>query len=151
MWMSRTPGLRWSGRASRTAGCPLQFFVGLSLVCAIAYTPIHLYLEPHSQGSGVGTGTALAQCGECAVGAAHDGDNHDDRHCVQQHQLVTLPTRALVAERMPVQAMKWVDGHEGFSHARVAGPLGLSPPEFCCSWQFLFRAALPVRAPSLFS
>jgi hypothetical protein len=28
---------------------------------------------------------------------------------------------------------------------------GLAPPELLRSWQFFFRTALPVRAPSLFS
>jgi hypothetical protein len=30
-------------------------------------------------------------------------------------------------------------------------PPGVAPPELTCTWQFVFRASLPIRAPSLIS
>jgi hypothetical protein len=118
----------------------------------IAYTPIHLYVEPHSDGANGSTGAASARSGDCYADNRHDGDDHHERHSAEQHKFKgTQPTRAIVAEMMPVPAMEWVNPDEGRPEPQLVEFSGLSPPEFSCSWQFIFRAALPVRAPSLLS
>jgi hypothetical protein len=120
------------------------------MVFYIAYTPIHLYLEPHSDGGKASTGAAFMHCGDCVAGDRHDGDDHDERHSAEQHKFkVTQPTRAIVAEMMPVQVVEWANPHEGCPQPQVFEFSGLSPPEFHRCWQFIFRAALPIRAPSL--
>jgi len=152
MAMSKTLGLRWSRRTGQKARGALWFCAALWLVFYIAYTPIHLYLEPHCDGAHVGTGPAPVHNGDCLAGDTHAGDHHHERHPAEQHQFkLTQPTRVMVSDMMPVQAMEWVDPYEGSPQVQVVGFSGLSPPELLCSWRFILRAALPVRAPSLLS
>jgi hypothetical protein len=120
------------------------------VVWAIAYTPIHVYVEPHSGDLDFSHGAASTGSDECVVEDAHNGHDHSHRHPAEQHKFqVTQPTRAMVAERMAVQAMEWVDSYAGCPQPQVVGFSGLSPPELPCSWQFVVRAALPIRAPCL--
>jgi hypothetical protein len=90
--------------------------------------------------------------GDCVAYDRHDGDDHHERHSAEQHKFKgTQPTRAMVDEMMPVQVIEWVDPREGCLRPQVVEFSGLSPPELHCCWQFIVRAALPVRAPSLLS
>jgi hypothetical protein len=57
----------------------------------------------------------------------------------------------MVVEMMPVQVVAWVDPQGSCPPPQVVEFSGLSPPELSRCWQFVFRAALPVRAPSLHS
>jgi hypothetical protein len=89
----------------------------------------------------VSTGTASGHSGDCVADDRHDDDDHDERHSAEQHKFkVTQPTRAIGAELMPLQALEWVDPHEGAPRPQVVEFSGLSPPEFHCAWQFIFRA-----------
>jgi hypothetical protein len=152
MAMSRALGLRPSGRTGRKAWGAIRFFAALWMVFYIAYTPIHLYLEPHSDGGNASSGTAFAHSGDCVADDRHDDGDHHERHSAEQHKFkVTQPTRAIVAELVPVQLMEWVNPDRGCPQPQVVEFSGLSPPEFHCCWQFIFRAALPIRAPSLLS
>jgi hypothetical protein len=59
--------------------------------------------------------------------------------------------RAALAEMVLIPMAEWAQREETQPSAEVFEFSGLSPPELSRSWQFFFRAALPVRAPSLFS
>lgn len=136
----------------RQVGAALRWCATLWLVLYIAYTPIHLYLEPHSDGADSWERALPAPAADCVADAGHDGDEHHERHPAAQHTLkVTQPVRVAVAEMVPVQAVEWVCVEADRSMPQVFGFSGLSPPELPRSWQFFFRAALPVRAPSLIS
>jgi len=147
-WMQR----RWTGRTSRMAGAAMRLCVGLWLVLQIVYTPIHLYREPHSDEADISAPTPLASAA-AYEGDEHQGsDEHHERHSAAQHKIKVLRShRAPVAEMVPVQAVQWVEAERDCPAPQVVEFSGLSPPEFHCCWQFIFRAALPVRAPSLFS
>jgi hypothetical protein len=152
MAMKRALGLRWSPRAGHMAWGPLRCCATLWLVFYIGYTPIHLYLEPHCDDSHAGSGAAPTHGGDCVADDRHDGEEHHERHPAAEHKLkVTQPTRALVGELVLLEAMVRATPHESCPQAQVVGFSGLSPPELSCSWQFIFRAALPVRAPSFLS
>lgn len=150
MAMSRAPGRRGERRAGRKARGALRSCAAVWLVFHIAYTPIHLCLEPHCDVAHVGTGPAPVHAGDFVAGNTHDGDDHQHRHCAEQHESkVAEPTRAMVAERTPAQLAEWANPLEGCPQRQRVSISGLSPPEFSCSWRFLLRAALPVRAPSV--
>jgi hypothetical protein len=139
-------------RARRQARAALAFCVVVWLVFCIVYTPIHLCLEPHSDGENPSTGTASAHSGDCVADERHDAGDHHERHSAEQHKFkVTQATRAIVADLIAVQLMEWVNPDEGCPQPQAVEFSGLSPPEFHCCWQFIFRTALPVRAPSLLS
>ena len=150
--LSRATGLRWSGRTGRKAWGAVRFFAALWMVFYIAYTPIHLCLEPHSDGGNASTGAASAHSGDCVADDRQDGGDHHERHSAEQHKFkVTQPTRGMVVEMMPVQAVQWVEAERDCPMPEVVDVSDLSPPELARCWQFIFRAALPVRAPSLLS
>lgn len=143
---------RWTGRTSRTAGTALRLCLGLGLVFYIVYAPIHLYLEPHSEDTDAWAPTRTAADAASVGQQDHDGDDHHARHPAAQHKLkVMQPTRAPVAEMAAVQPVQWVEPERACPPPQAFGFSGLSPPELPRCWQFVFRAALPVRAPSVLS
>lgn len=152
MAISRAPGLPWSRALGRWTWRALQVFASLWVVLQIAYAPIHLYLEAHSDGADATAGAASVHRDNLIAVDAGDGDDHHGRHTAERHKFkVTQPMRAIVADLIPLQLMDWVNPDEGCPPPRVVEFSGLSPPELPRSWQFLLRAALPVRAPSLHS
>jgi hypothetical protein len=152
MAMSRWMQRRWCARTGRKAWGAVRLLAALWMAFYIAYTPIHLYLEPHSDGGDATTGTASARSGDRVADDRHHGDDHPGRHQAEQHKLkATQPARAAVVELMPVQAVEWLDSHQDPPQPLLVEHSGLSPPGFSCRWQFIFRAALPVRAPSFVS
>ena len=152
MAMSRAAGVRWSRSTGRKAWGAVRFFAALWMAFYIAYTPIHLYLEPHVDGGSASSETACTHRGDRVADDRHGAGEHHERHSAEQHKFkVTQPTRAIAAEMVPVQLMEWVNLDNGCPQPKMVESSGLSPPEFHCCWQFLFRAALPVRAPSLLS
>ena len=143
---------RWTGRTSRMAGAALRLCVGLWLVVQIVYTPIHLYREPHSDEAEMSAPPHLASA-TVYEGDEHQGsDEHHERHSAAQHKIKVLRSqRALVVEMVPVEVVQWVEAERDCPAPQLFEFSGLSPPEFIRSWQFVFRTALPVRAPSLLS
>ena len=85
----------------------------------------------------------------------HDTDNHQaaDGLCVFSSGKVEL-TKPLAVTAMPCLVAAWFDAATVPSaltaHSGPAPP-GVAPPELSHRWQFCFRAALPVRAPSFVS
>lgn len=63
------------------------------------------------------------------------------------HKIIGLAAMLIVAFAvlLPFHAPAPRDGHSGLA------PPGTAPPEISHRWQFAFRAALPVRAPSFAS
>jgi hypothetical protein len=150
--MSRAMGPPWSGHTRQKACALIHLCAALWLVFYIVYTPIHLYLEPHSVGADCSTSAGPATAAGFVADSDHNGDEHHERHPTIQHKFkLTQPTRAVIAEVLPVQVMEWMDTDQGGPQPQVFGFSGLSPPELLRSWQFFFRAALPVRAPSFLS
>jgi hypothetical protein len=148
--MSRAIQRRWTERASRVAGAALRFCVALSLVLQIVLTSIHVYLEPHSDGADTSSGGASAWLTAFAGDDDHDGDGDHERHSAAQHELKALRSARLgPAQIFVASAVQWVDVEQDCPQPQVLEFSGLSPPELARSWQFLVRAALPVRAPSL--
>jgi len=152
MAMTRAARPRGCRRACRQATAALRFCAALWLVFYTAYTPIHLYLEPHSNAADSWESALPAAAADWVADPGHEGDEHHERHPAAQHTLkVTQPVRVALAEMVPVQTVEWVHVEPDCSMPPVFGFSGLSPPELARCWQFFFRAALPVRAPSLIS
>jgi len=142
----------WPGRASAVAGAALRACVPLWLILQIVFTSIHLYLEPHSDGADTSSGGASAWLTAFAGDDDHDGDGDHERHSAAQHELKALRSARLgPAQIFVASAVQWVDVEQDCPQPQVLEFSGLSPPELARSWQFLVRAALPVRAPSLLS
>lgn len=130
------------------ARCCLAFL----LVLQIAYTPFHLYLEPHTDEVEFSWGQAATKAAAVAADESHDDHGDSDRHPAAQHKLKVLRSQRVAPMDFvlaPV-AESWVAAPH-ILPLLVSESSGLSPPEFACRWQFVFRAALPVRAPSLLS
>ena len=143
---------RWTGHTSRMAGAVLRFCVALWLVLQIVYTPIHLSLEPHSEEAEFSAAAPLAPAAAFAGDEGHEGDGHHERHPAAQHKFKVLRSeRAALAEVFLAPAVACLEVGQDCPQPQVVDFSGLSPPELLRSWQFFFRAALPVRAPSLLS
>jgi hypothetical protein len=142
----------WKRGADCFAGAVLRFCVALLLILQIAYTPIHLSLEPHSDEADF-SAAAPRGSGAMHVGEEdHDADAHHERHPAAQHKFkLTQPARAPLVEMLPVEATERVAVERDCPRVKLFEFSGLSPPELPCSWQFVLRTALPVRAPSLLS
>jgi hypothetical protein len=150
--MSRWTNKRWIGRAGRKVGEAPRFCFALYLMVQIVWTPIHLYLEPHSDLADTRSSGAEAQFRVLRGDDAHDDHSDHERHPAAQHDLKVLRTpQAQVAQVVMIRAEEWVAVEKECPLGRVSDFSGLSPPEIPRCWQFLFRAALPVRAPSLLS
>ena len=143
---------RWIGRTSRTAGAALRFCVALWLVVQIVYTPIHLSVEPHSEEADFSGSAPMRSAAAVAGDEGHEGDGHHERHPAAQHKVkVLMSERAAMVEVFLAPAVASVEVGQGCPQPQVVDFAGLSPPELPRCWQFFFRTALPVRAPSLLS
>jgi len=143
---------RWTARPSRLAGAALRACVPLWLILQIVFTSIHLYLEPHSNEADSRSFGASAWLTAFAGDEGHDGDADHQRHSAAQHELKALRSARLGPAQMFIaSAVQWVHVEQDCPQPQVFEFSGLSPPELPRSWQFLLRAALPVRAPSLLS
>ena len=85
-----------------------------------------------------------------AAEAGHDDHGDHERHSAAEHKLKVLRSqRAAPMDLMLVLVAEPVIAEQDCPLPQEFASSGLSPPEISCSWQFHFRAALPVRAPSL--
>ena len=142
--------MRQTGRASRLAGVVLRFCVAVLVILQIAYTPIHLVAEPHSDEVDYRAAAPVAVFGLFVGEEDHDGDGHHERHPAAQHKFkLTQPTRGPMAEMMLAPVTQCVEVARDCARTQEFAFSGLSPPELSRCWQFVYRAALPVRAPSL--
>jgi len=147
--MSRWKQRRWTGIASRMVGAPLRLCLGFWLVLQIVYTPIHLYRVPHSDEADFGTAAPQTAAG---IFAGDEGHGHHERHSAAQHKFKVLrPERAALPEVFLAPTVACVVVRQDCPLPEVFEFSGLSPPELLRCWQFLVRAALPVRAPSCLS
>lgn len=150
--MSKWANSRSIAGTSRKAGEALRVCLALYLMLQIVCTSIHIYLEPHSDLVDSGSTERAALVTAVMGDDGHDDDSDHERHSATHHDLKALRTqRAPVAEMVMTVMEAWVPAEQDCPHPQVFEFSGLSPPEFPRSWQFLFRAALPVRAPSLLS
>lgn len=147
--MSKCTNRRWIERTSEKAGAALRFCLAVYLILQIVCTPLHLYLEPHSDFVADEWTTSWAQTTAEISCQAHHSDSDHERHSASHHAL-----KALRTQRTPVVDMVFVMATECLPPAKpclaeeVSVFSGLSPPELPRSWQFVLRTALPVRAPS---
>lgn len=150
--MSKAIHRRGTGRTSRRAGAVLRRCLALLLVLQIVYTPIHLYLEAHSDEVEFSAAVGSASGASFVVPAGEESDGHHERHSALQHKLKVLRSeRAALPDLVLATAVQWIDAAQDTPQPQGVDFSGLSPPELARGWQFLFRAALPVRAPSLVS
>jgi len=85
----------------------------------------------------------------------HHTDDHDvaDGLFLLSSTDVRLSVPAIVALPLPISLpnVEWTpDFQDQTIHSGLAPP-GVAPPELTHRWQFAFRAALPIRAPSFAS
>jgi hypothetical protein len=133
-------------------GKAVRFCVAVWLVLQFIYTPIHTYLEPHSEVADFKSSGESAGVAVLLSDGDHDGEGDHERHSAAEHQLKALRTqRAPAAEMVTLIVVEPVAAEKDRPQNQVCDFSGLSPPELPRGWQFLFRAALPVRAPSLLS
>jgi hypothetical protein len=138
------------GRISRTFGLFARFSTALLLVIQVVYTPIHIMRVPHSDEADIIATSPLAIAAAYLVDEDQDGDGHHERHAASQHKLKVLRSERLVMGQIFVaSAVPFVDAAQNYPKPPMVEFSGLSPPEFTHCWQFIFRAALPVRAPSI--
>lgn len=141
-----------NGRRRRLAGGLWRCGVAVLLVLQIVYTPLHLYLEPHTET--VDERSTVASDGAKGIAGRDGQDDHGDtdQHSAAQHKLKSLRSPRIGAIDLvcaPVAAYL-LDAMDCLVPP-ILTRSGLSPPELSGSWQFFFRTALPVRAPSLLS
>ena len=140
----------WTGRTSRAAGAALRLSVGLWLVLQIVYTPIHLYRVPHSEEADFSAPAPLGTAAALDGDEGHGGDGEHERHPAAQHKFKVLRSeRAAMPGVFLAPVVACAEVGQCCPQPEVVDFSGLSPPELSCCWQFFFRAALPVRAPSL--
>lgn len=150
--MSKFLAMRWNGRTSRMVGEALRFCVALLLSLQFIYTPLHMYLEPHSELADTRSSGASARAASLTSNGGHNDDADHELHSAAEHQLKALRSqRAPVAEMVTLAVVESEAAEKDRPQFQVFEFSGLSPPELPCGWQFLLRAALPVRAPSLLS
>jgi hypothetical protein len=150
--MNRAKQRQWMGRVSRSVGTALRLCAVLLLILQIVYTPIHLVRVPHSDVADFSAAAPMTSATAFAGDENQDGDGHHERHPAAQHKLkVTQLTRAIFVEMVQIPEIKWLDAENECPQPQAVDFSGLSPPELPRCWQFFFRAALPVRAPSLLS
>jgi hypothetical protein len=126
--------------------------VVLWLVLQVVYTPIHLSLEPHSEEAEFSTAAPLAPTAVFAGAEGHEGDGHHERHPAAQHKFKVVKSERLVMGHfLAVVPVELMQSETDCPQPQVFGYSGLSPPALPRCWQFFFRTALPVRAPTLLS
>lgn len=130
----------------------MRFCLSLWVALQIVYTPIHLYHEPHSDDASSG-GAAPRTTAAAFIGNQDQSpDGHHERHPGAQHKIKLLrPQRVAPMDVVFVAALEWEVAEKDCLEPQPLEFSGLSPPELSRCWQFAFRAALPVRAPSLHS
>ncbi|HWQ90794.1 MAG TPA: hypothetical protein VN673_03915 [Clostridia bacterium] len=139
-------------RTRHVVGAALRPLLAIYLMLHIVGTPIHLYLEPHSDSTGAYRMHTGIQVTSTIGYEADDSHSKHERHSASQHELQGLRTqRAPVADMENVRVAECLLLEKGRPEQQVLVSSGLSPPEIPRSWQFVFRAALPVRAPSFAS
>jgi hypothetical protein len=132
-------------------GAILRSCIAIYLILQILWTPIHVFMEPHSDLADARWSRTLSHDKSSLVSEGHDSDSDHERHSASQHNIQVLSPRTLPAAEMALvhftecQLMENVRTEE---QILVLSGSGLSPPELLRSWQFISRAALPVRAPS---
>ena len=127
--------------------------VVLWLVCHLLYTPIHLLLESHAEEVHPVEAASRAAAVACLDRDDSHGDDYHEWHPASQHSFEAVnSSRLVVPSTLVIVTMPWLEAVEGFSEpqeppgCRGQGP---APPELVRGWQFHFRAAPPVRAPSV--
>ena len=140
-------------RASRRwARATVRICLALWFLASVVYTPIHLRLEPHSDDADAWAPVRQSAAVGSVVQQGHDGEDDHGRHPAAQHKFkVTQPKRAPFAGMAAVQPLQRPEVKRDCPQPELIGFSGLSPPELSRRWHFIFRAALPVRAPSLLS
>lgn len=139
---------QWTRHASRQTGVVPRICLAILLIYNILYTPIHLHRMPHSHGADFHGAVTSVPAALWRAAEGHDDDHHPP-HPAAQHKLNLVKTERLIWEWLwviPVTA--WLDPQNCRPALQKFDFSGLSPPELICGWQFFFRAALPVRAPS---
>ena len=130
----------------------MRLSLALWLVFYIVSTPIHLYSVQHNDDANFSADVISTLTIERYGNDAHDDDKHHERHPSEQHKIkLTPPERITPIQLFAVQSVIWTRFELSISFAQIFVFTGLSPPELPGSWRFLFRAALPVRAPSFLS
>lgn len=143
---------RWDGCGSRKTCASSHLCLALLIILQIVYTPIHLHQVPHVDDAPF---DALGATTPDVVFAEddHDGDDHrDHRHPAMQHKFKGVsPERLVIGQMELMPSLEWAEPEADHPQPHLFGFSGLSPPELSVSWRFIFRAALPVRAPSFLS
>ncbi len=118
----------------------------------LVYTPLHLYLEPHCHARHAAEASSGVPDTPTIHNACAASEGHHHEHPASQHQLEVTPSGRLTsAPAATLMAKAWMEPETGGPRLPGFGFSGLSPPEITHAWQFLFRAALPARAPSCIS
>jgi hypothetical protein len=147
--MTHATPFRWTGRSSRKAGAVLRLCVALLLVLQVVYTPIHLNLEPHAREGGFSEAALPAAATSLLSDADHEDADHHGRHPASHHVLKALRCeRAPAMDLLVLPALELLLAEPVCLPPHVVHSSGLSPPALPRCWQFILRAALPVRAPS---
>lgn len=143
---------RWDRRVSRKTCALSRACLALLIILQIVYTPIHLHQVPHDDEAPFGV-LATPTPGVAFAPDDHDGDgHHDQRHPAVQHKFKGVsPERLVIGQMELMPSLEWAEPAGNHSQPCLFGFSGLSPPELTVSWRFIFRAALPVRAPSFLS
>jgi hypothetical protein len=116
------------------------------------YTPLHCHLEPRCHARFAADARSCTPCTPTIHNACAASEGHHHEHPNSQHQIeLTQSGRPTSAPAATLVAKVWTEPESDGPRPPGFGLSGLSPPEITHAWQFLFRAALPARAPSCVS
>ena len=150
--MSSWAEKQWRGRTGRKLGVALPFGMAFWLLVQVVYTPIHILQESHTDELSFNGTTRRASTAVSVSDDDQDEDGHAGEHSAEQHKLKALRSGRLVLNpAVLVLAVQWVDTTQDDPQPPMFAFLSRAPPELHRSWQFIFRTALPIRAPSILS
>jgi hypothetical protein len=132
--------------AFRGACAAVRWCLSLWLLAGLAGNSLHVSLAPHSHSA---HGAALPSAAACEVTQEENGGHHHDCHAASHDEFKLTSSKRPAPDRAELkQPLARFAPIVRPSPLPAANGYGLSPPELSRSWQFFFRAALPVRAPS---
>lgn len=145
--IARHPAAGRESNRCRPAPARLRLLGALWVIAGLLYTPVHLALELHSDGSESAHGGASPDRATLASPDDHGG--HHACHAAAQHpSQTTMAARLEVVKVAEFLVLSWVNLAYEQPRPRRLCFSGLSPPPHARCWQFLVRAALPARAPT---
>ena len=144
---------RRNWRTSRTAGRVQRFFATIGLVLQILYTLFHVCQEAHLDCAAFSVPDSKVSSGVSSIGCDdQDPSGSHEQHSSVEHKIeVPRSQRLAMAVVLALPAAQAVDPEPDAAPSYAYSLCSRAPLHLSGCWQFVYRTALPVRAPSLLS